>query len=108
MADKKNGNGEEKPMFFFLARKENPNSQNVIVYGSERYRMTEYELLSMIKILLVDRRLVSVGRKLLWAYEDSYEGSEKAYDRLKQIGVKMDKEGGQLISKKKSKIYGLI
>jgi hypothetical protein len=98
----------EIPLFFFLSRKKDKNSEEYIIYGTERYRLTEYDLLSMIKILLVDRRLIGVGRKLLWVYEDTHEYSEKAYRRLKEIGLKVDKEGVQTISQKKSNILGVV
>lgn len=104
MAEKKKENGEIE-IFFFLSRKTDPTGKEFTIYGSEKYRLTDYDILSAIKILLGDRRLVSVGRKLLWVYEDTHNYSEEAYKKLKEKGIDIDRNSSKIVSEKDTKFF---
>lgn len=80
---------EEKE--FFLSTKEEDGTY--VVYSSEPYLITEIEVINLIKILVNERRGVSVGRKIMEVYKDSTEHrKELTQERLKNIGIKDDEK----------------
>jgi hypothetical protein len=59
-----------------------------LVYESDLYSFTELDVLNMIKILLVEGRNRSLGRKFLEVYRDSTESrKDLSNTRLKLIGI---------------------
>lgn len=78
------------PKDFYIATTDD-NGDDVI-YSSQAYKMSELEMLNLIKICLVEQRNKSLGRKLLYAYKDAIEEKE-AIKRLNMIGIK--EENGQ-------------
>ncbi|CAK0770796.1 hypothetical protein CCP3SC1AL1_520014 [Gammaproteobacteria bacterium] len=84
-------NGKEE-LLFFLAIKDKKKKGNFVVYTSEQYRLTEQDLIDIIKILYVNRRAVSLGRKIMSAYFDSTDYSPTTYENLSKIGVEMKKD----------------
>ena len=64
-----------------------------LIYQSEAYRISEIDLINLIKITLIEARSNTIGRKLLEVYRDStHERKEVTEKRLDLIGVKNGKE----------------
>jgi hypothetical protein len=60
-----------------------------LIYMSEKYKLSEIDLINMIKICLVEQRSKGIGNKLKEAYIDSTSHRpEITKDRLTKIGVK--------------------
>lgn len=65
----------------------------LLVYKSENYRFSELDLLSLIKILFINRRNISIGERLLEIYRDSTEyRKEITLHRLKRMGLNKENE----------------
>lgn len=61
-----------------------------ILYKSEPYALDEISIINLIKICLVQKRAVSVGRKILAVYLDTTQHKkEETNEVLKKIGVKI-------------------
>ena len=59
------------------------------VYRSNKYSLTEVEILSLIKVLLVNGRSKHIGSKILLVYEDSTPlRNDLTRERLSLIGIK--------------------
>lgn len=59
-----------------------------LIYSSEGYKISEVELLQLIKILYKDRRAKSIGRKILDVYKDSTLNRKKlTEERLNRMGI---------------------
>lgn len=72
-----------------------------VIYTSERFKLTEIELLNLIKINFVQGRSKAIGRKFLRVYRDCTRNRKEVTEKkLKMIGVRNDKEP---IKKKKPK-----
>ena len=64
-----------------------------IVYTSDPFFLTEFDLLSLIKICFVRKRNKIVGKKLIEIYKDSTkERLELTNIRLKAIGINTDEK----------------
>lgn len=73
-----------------------------VIYKSRNFKLSEIDILSLIKILIVERRSRQIGEKLLAVYEDSTEYRKQiTLDRLKRIGI--DKEDGKPYRTRNSK-----
>jgi hypothetical protein len=85
---------EEKPVFFYLAIDDIERGGNgFLVYATEKFKLTEFDIINIIKTLVVDRRgSVNAGRKIMRVYQDATGYSQKAIEKLKQIGVEIDEE----------------
>jgi hypothetical protein len=60
-----------------------------VIYKSERFKLSELDLINIIKICLVEQRNKSIGNKLKEAYIDStIHRKEITQARLNLIGVK--------------------
>jgi hypothetical protein len=87
--EKKNGNGKAGETFFLAIRDKKKKKGNFIVYTSEEYLITEQEIIDLIKILYVNRRAVSLGRKVMAMYFDCTDYSPQTYENLAKIGIVM-------------------
>jgi len=75
-----------------------------LIYTSERYKMSEMDLLNLIKICIIERRNKEVGKKILDIYEDSNSHrSEITNERLKKLGIKNGNKQPDTIKNVKSK-----
>lgn len=75
-----------------------------ILYKSEPYALDEISIINLIKICLVQKRAVSIGRKILNVYLDCQRNNkEKATEILKKIGVKQENTEPERTKKTKSK-----
>jgi hypothetical protein len=60
-----------------------------LIYMSEKYKLSEIDLINLIKICLVEQRSKGIGNKLKDAYIDSTSHRiDITKDRLNRIGVK--------------------
>ena len=89
---KEGKNNEKNEMLFFLAIRDKKKKGNFIVYTSEAYKLTEQDLIDIIKILYVNKRAVILGRKIMSVYFDCTDYSPTTYENLAKIGVEMKKD----------------
>jgi hypothetical protein len=60
-----------------------------VIYKSEKFKLSELDLINLIKICLVEQRNKFIGNKLKEAYIDSTEHrKEITHARLNLIGIK--------------------
>lgn len=79
----------EKDKEFFLATRDKIG--DYLIYSSEAYSLSEVDLINLIKICLVERRSIAIGRKLVEVYRDGTKEREDITEqRLNIIGVKDD------------------
>jgi hypothetical protein len=84
---------------YYLAIEEN---NETILYKSDKFALDEIDVINIIKICLVQKRAVSVGRKFLYVYTDSQQhNKEKINKILKNIGV--DYQNDEPTKSKKTK-----
>ena len=92
----KNGNGNEH--FFYFTADDPIRKGNFLIFTSEKYKLTEQEVLNLLKVIFVDRRYVAVGRRLFDAYQFFGKGkySEKELnEKLEKIGIQKTKNDRQ-------------
>ena len=72
-----------------------------VVYESESFRLSEIDLINLIKICIIESRSKSIGRRLLGAYRDSTENRKTITEqRLNLIGIKENGNEKPKIAKK--------
>lgn len=78
-------NGFDKE--YFLSTKNSKNE--IFIYASDSFKLSEIDLINLIKICLIESRNKAVGKKILAIYRDSTEqrGKEVTKERLKMIGI---------------------
>jgi hypothetical protein len=91
MAFQKQPFGEEVK-FFYLAVDDEEMGFGHLIYKNEKFRISEVEMINLIRILLVERRNVTLGRKILDVYNDSTGYSEQTLEKLRQIGLELGQE----------------
>lgn len=70
-----------------------------LIYSSEPFKLTEIDIINLIKICLVEGRSKYIGKRLLSVYRDStIDREDITNERLIKIGV--EKNGKPEISKK--------
>ena len=75
------------------------------IYSSNGFKLSEIDLINLIKICLIEQRSKIIGRKILEIYKDSTVQRKKiTLERLEMIGVKNEtKEKPVRIRKSKNK-----
>jgi len=82
----------EKELEYYLTIQD---GRGFLIYKSEPFKLSEFDLINLIKVCLIERRAVSIGKKLLEIYEDSTQHRlELTKQRLNAIGIK-NKENGK-------------
>jgi hypothetical protein len=77
---------QNKDQDYFVSTKDEKG--DFIIYESEGFRLDEIDFINLIKICLIEKRNMGVGRKLLEVYRDSTQHKKEiADDRLKRIGL---------------------
>lgn len=75
-----------------------------VVYESEKFRLSEIDLINLIKVCLIEERNKRIGRKLLEAYKDSTEHRIAiTQQRLTQIGIKEEPNGKPINTRARTK-----
>jgi len=69
------------------------NKNEYIVYTSEPYKLSEIDIINLIKICLVEERSKIIGRKFLSMYEDSTSDRKNiTQERLRKLGLEIKNE----------------
>jgi hypothetical protein len=76
---------EKGEKYYYIAIDDEERGFGHLIY--EKFKISEIEMIKLIKILYVDRRFVSVGKKLLDVYNDSTGYTDLTLEKLKQIGI---------------------
>jgi len=59
-----------------------------LVYESEKFKLSEFDIINLIKICLIERRNQSIGKKILDIFRDSTEHQKEiTNEKLKKIGI---------------------
>ena len=71
---------------YYLSTQE---GKDYFIYKTEMFKLSEIDIINLIKICLIEARSKSIGRKILEVYKDSTEKRKKlTEERLKLIGIK--------------------
>lgn len=95
VAISQNKNGKDENIFqeFYIATKYKNKNNEFIVYSSEPFKLSEIDIINLIKICILEARSKSIGKRILAIYEDStQERKEVTKQRLKYIGIDNEKE----------------
>lgn len=77
---------------------------DLVVYESDIYKFSEFDIINLIKICLIERRNQLLGKKILEVYRDSKEhNQEEAIEKLKKIGIEDEERKPIRHTKTKSK-----
>lgn len=75
---------------FYIAVK---NKNDYTVYATEPFKLSEIEIINLIKICILEARSKSIGKKILAIYEDSTDNrKELTEQRLKSIGIEKNEK----------------
>ena len=83
---------EKNVKYYYIAVEDEERGFGHLIYKNEKFRISEMEMIKLIKILLVDRRFVSLGQKILDVFNDSTGYSELTLEKLKEIGLEYKQE----------------
>jgi len=88
MAKINNKNEEEIFQEFYIATKSAKFKGEFVVYASDPFKLSEIDIINLIKICILEARSKSIGKRLLAIYEDSTDDrKELTKQRLKYIGI---------------------
>jgi site-specific recombinase XerC len=86
---------------FYLAVKDR---NEFIVYESDGFKLSEIDIINLIKICLIERRSKTIGERILSVYKDSTNHKkELVIKKLKLIGIDTDNEKTTTISNRNTK-----
>lgn len=78
----------DKEKEYFIATSDDSDGKPVI-YQSEKFKLSEIDLINLIKICLIEQRSKGIGNKLKDIYLDSTQHRiEITQERLSKIGLK--------------------
>lgn len=82
---------EENFQEFYIAVRYKKNDFNV--YASDPFKLSEIDIINLIKICILEARSKAIGKKILAIYEDATKDREDlTKQRLEYIGIKKDEE----------------
>jgi len=74
---------------YYLATRDELN--DFLIYKSDIFKLSEIDIINLIKICLIEIRSKSIGKKILAVYRDSNQHrSEIVQEKLKMIGIMDD------------------
>jgi len=80
----------ENQEYFFSTKDENGD---FLIYGSDPFKLSEIDLINLIKVCLIEARNKTIGRKILSIYRDSTSHRRHlTQERLKLIGVEEEEK----------------
>ena len=91
----KNNDKIEEEIFqeFYIATKSPKFKGEFVVYASDPFKLSEIDIINLIKICILEARSKSIGKRLLAIYEDSTDDrKELTKQRLKYIGINEDEK----------------
>ena len=69
------------------------DKEEYLIYTSEKFKLSEIDLLNLLKMCIKDMRSKTIGNKLLLIYRDSTEHrKEITQERLNKIGIIEDEQ----------------
>lgn len=78
---------------YYLSTKD--EKDDYVIYSSESFKLSEIDIINLIKILIIEARSKSIGKKVLEMYKDSTAKRKQiTQERLLAIGIK-EKENEQ-------------
>lgn len=83
---------EKNVKYYYIAIDDEERGFGHLIYKNEKFRISEVDMINLIRILLVERRNVTLGRKILDVYNDSTGYSEQTLQKLKEIGLEYKQE----------------
>ena len=90
-------NGEE--LEYYISTKVEKNE--FLIYTSEPFKLSEIDLINLIKVCLIEARNKTIGKKLLAIYRDSTtKRPHITKERLELIGIKEEEMPNPYKSKK--------
>jgi hypothetical protein len=90
-------NGDDMEYYFTTKDEQN----GFLVYASDMFKLSEIDIINLIKICLIEARSKSIGKKILSVYRDSTTHRQVVTnERLKLIGID-EQEGTEPIKFKK-------
>ena len=96
---KENGDLDKE---FFISTKDEKGA--FLIYGSELFKLSEIDLIKLIKICLIEARNKTIGRKILAVYRDSTEKRKHITNqRLELIGITNEEKPNPIKVNKKTK-----
>jgi hypothetical protein len=71
---------------YYLSTKDSRG--DFLIYASDIFRLSEIDIINLIKICLIEIRSKSIGKKILAVYRDSNQHrAEIVQEKLKMIGI---------------------
>jgi len=87
---------------FFLTTIDEKGS--FLIYTSEIFKLSEFDILNLIKICMIEARSKAIGKKLLEVYKDSTEYKKNiTKERLKKLGINYDETKPTIRKKSKTR-----
>jgi hypothetical protein len=89
---------------YFLSTKDEKG--DFLIYQSDTFKLSEIDIINLIKICLIEIRSKSIGKKILAVYRDSNEHRKSIItEHLKRIGIseEADQNPTKLTKKTKTK-----
>jgi len=94
-------NNEQAFQEFYLAIKS--SKKEFVIYESEPFKLSEIDIINLIKICIMEARSKTIGKKILAIYEDATRDREEiTKQRLKYIGILENEKPKPTTTKKNS------
>jgi hypothetical protein len=88
----------EEQEYYFSTRDEN---NELLLYSSEFFKLSERDIINLIKICLINARDKTIGKKILAIYRDSTQHRKHiTQEKLKLIGIKEEEQKPTKIGRK--------
>ena len=85
-------------MEYYFTTKDNKNE--FLIYASDFFKLSEIDIINLIKICLIEARSKSIGKKILAIYRDSTTYRQAiTNERLKLIGISEEADKNPIKSK---------
>ena len=77
---------KEENREYYLSTKDSRG--DFLIYASDIFKLSEIDIINLVKICLIEIRSKSIGKKILAVYRDSNQHrSEIVQEKLKMIGI---------------------
>lgn len=87
---------------YYLSTKDSRG--DFLIYKSESFRLSEIDIINLIKICLIEIRSKSIGKKILAVYRDSNQHRKLVItENLKKIGISEEEDKNPIKLNKRTK-----
>jgi len=84
---------------FYIATRDRKG--DFLIYSSDKYKLSEIDLINLIKILIIERRSQKIGERVLDIYRDStIHKKDEVQQKLSLIGIKDNGDNRPVSSKR--------